>query len=324
MDNEMICKRAHGFSCEKCDYICFNKFDFKRHLSTRKHLADNEDKPIVTTSYDCTNCGNTYKYQSGLCKHRKTCQQRENIQMKIGSDISTAEPIVSDNQSLIHTLVSENKELRNLLVEQAKEYMNFINQQNTEYRKENSEYRKENSEMLNKVIENARPVTNNNNQAFNINFFLNDTCKDAINFTDFINSLKVSREELMNTGNVGFVDGVSKILIDTLKQLGVHQRPIHCTDLKREILWIKDDNKWNKEDTDKKVKSAISMTTVQSMKTLHGWKVTNPDYKDSKSDFSNMCIPMQAHSAAGYDRDTYYPKVITAIAKEMMVDKSAK
>jgi hypothetical protein len=269
-------------------------------------------------TYTCQNCDNEYVHQSSLCKHVKTCKPRENIIMEIRDDKSTSDTIVHDNQSLIHTLLNDNKELRNLLVEQAKEYMNFINQQNTEHRKETSD-------ILNKVVDNAKPVittNNNNNQAFNINFFLNDTCKNAINFTDFINSLAVSREELMNTGNVGFVDGVSKILIDTLKQLGVHERPIHCTDLKREIMYIKDDNKWNKEETDQKVREAIAMITIQSMKTLHEWKETNPDYKIRNSDFSKLCIPMQMYSVAGPHRDTYYPKVIKAIVKEMMVDKS--
>jgi hypothetical protein len=319
MDNAKTQKRAQEFMCEKCDYKCCNKFDFNRHLSTRKHIMDNVDNANernVPTSYDCMNCGNIYKYQSGLCKHRKTCKPRENVQIQIGGELSKEAPVVYDNQSLIHTLVSENKELRNLLVEQAKEYMNFINQQN-------SEYRKESSEMFNKVVDNVKPITiTNNNQAFNINFFLNDTCKDAINFTDFINSLVVSREDLMNTGNVGFVDGVSKILIDTLKQLGVHERPIHCTDLKRETMYIKDDNKWNKEDTDKKVRNAIAMITIQSMKTLHEWKETNPEYKDSNSEFSNLCIPMQMYSVAGPNRDIYYPRVIKAIAKEIVINKS--
>jgi hypothetical protein len=271
-------------------------------------------------TYTCQNCDNEYVHQSSLCKHKKTCKPRENIIMEIRDEKSTSDTVVHDNQSLIHILVSENKELRNLLIEQAKEYMSFINQHTTD--------------ILNKVVDNAKPVTitnnnnntntNSNNPAFNINFFLNDTCKNAINFTDFINSLAVSREELMNTGNVGFVDGVSKILIDTLKQLGVHERPIHCTDLKREIMYIKDDNKWNKEETDQKVREAIAMITIQSMKTLHEWKETNPDYKDKKSEFAKLCIPMQMYSVAGPNRDTYYPKIITAIAKEMIVDKSGK
>ena len=151
---------------------------------------------------------------------------------------------------------------------------------------------------------------------------MNDTCKDAINFSDFIKSLAVTREELENTGNVGFVDGVSKILLDTLKQLGVNERPIHCTDVKRETMYIKDDNKWNKEDDDTKLRDAISMVTRQSMKTLGEWKETNPDYKDGNSDFSNQCISMQMNSAAGMNRDVYYQKVITALAKETIVDKS--
>jgi hypothetical protein len=299
--SEQKCRRE--YLCETCDYKCFNKTHYTKHLLTAKH--ENRYK-MVTNDYkgvpnaNTCECGKTYKHRQGLYAHKKVCVQNNIIEP--APDVGN-----TDISTLVFELLKSN---------------NNLQQQNQEFQRQSQEFQRQLLEICKNGTTNI--TTNNNNQAFNINFFLNDTCKDAINFTDFINSLTVSREELMNTGNVGFVDGVSKILIDTLKKLGIHERPIHCTDLKREIMYIKDDNKWNKEDTDKKVRDAIATITIQSMKTLHEWKETNPDYKDKRSDFANQCIPMQMHSVAGPNRETYYPKIITAIAKEMMVDKSAK
>ena len=293
-----------SFACECCAYTCCSNQRLKQHFNTKKHITlfSNINGNVSNDSIQCDICNKSYKDRSGLWRHRKKC---------------TVKTDDAENQSLIRILISDNKELRNLLMEQAKEHMTFITQQYNEHRKETSE-------IMNKVIDNVKPVTitNSNNKAFNINLFLNETCKDAINFSDFVKGIAVSREELENTGNVGFVDGVSKILLDTLKQLSITERPIHCTDVKRETMYIKEDNKWNKEEDDTKLRDAISMVTRQSMKTLCDWKETNPDYKDSHSDFSNQCINMQMYSVAGTNREVYYPKVIATLAKEVMVDKS--
>ena len=159
----------------------------------------------------------------------------------------------------------------------------------------------------------------NNNQKFNINVFLNETCKDAMNLSDFVKSIEVSREDLENNAQLGFVGGISKIFMDNLRQLSVNKRPIHCTDLKRETIYIKDDDKWTKEEDYKKLNGAIQTITQKSTRTLLTWKAENPDYKDHDSEFSNLCIVIQRNSMAGYDRDTYYPKVIRAIAKEVTI-----
>lgn len=125
----------------------------------------------------------------------------------------------------------------------------------------------------------------------------------------------------MNTGNLGFVNGISKILLDNLKQLGIHERPIHCTDLKRDIVYIKDEDKWTKEEDDKKLRSAIQEVSRKSMGTLINWKKSNPDYANINSEFSQQCITMQRNSVAGDDRETFFPKVIRTLNKEMVVDK---
>jgi hypothetical protein len=163
--------------------------------------------------------------------------------------------------------------------------------------------------------------TSNSNNKFNVNVFLDTECKDAMNFEDFVNGIEVSREDIQNNGRMGFVDGITKIIMDNLNRLSVHQRPIHCTDWKREVLYIKDDNKWTKEMDAKKIRDAIQVVSQKSIRTLHAWKMSNPDYKRGSSDFSMECIGMQLHSVAGEHREVYYPKVAKLVAKHVLVDK---
>lgn len=308
MDNEID---ITDFSCKKCDYTCSNKHDFGKHLTTRKHIGDNTDNKKYRReagSYSCVDCGNIYKYQSGLCKHRKVCNVGDKrISETIVKQKTTTHEELNAFKEIIIGLIKSNSELQR----QSYEVQNETNKQSQEFQRQ-----------LLEICKNGTQNTNCNNKVFNINVFLNEQCKDAINFSDFVKSISVSREELTNTGQVGFVDGVSKILLDNLKQLSVNERPIHCTDVKRETMYIKDDNKWNKEENDDKMREAINMVTRQSMKTLYEWKETNPDYKDGDSEFSRQCIGMQLHSAAGANRDTFFPKVMKAVAKEVTVDKT--
>lgn len=302
MDNEKTPKNPKTFECEKCDFVCCNKKDYTRHLSTRKHTMDNEDNkktPKNPKTFECDKCANVYKYKSGLGKHKKTCIS-ENV-------------IISYN---VCSLTDETQILSNLVKE--------LVRSNLELSKQNQETQQQNQELQKHVIElckNGTHVTNSNNKSFNINLFLNEQCKDAINFHEFVENIKVSREDLMNTSQLGFVGGVSKILSDQLKQLGVHERPIHCTDFKRDTVYIKENNEWSKEEDDVKIRSAIQEVSSRSMKTLIDWKKNNPDYADGDSKFSQDCLSMQRNSIAGYERDSLYPKVIKELNRSITIDK---
>jgi hypothetical protein len=314
MANEKSQKNAKQFTCESCDYICFNKFDYNKHLSTRKHTMTNNTNEMsqkIAKTYICKNCNSEYKHQSSLCKHVKTCQVKPKPQINKSSSDSI------DYTSIISQLLNQNNELKNFIIEQATEYKNLT-----------IEHKKETMEIVNKVIENVKPSTTNNtingnvnNQKFNINVFLNEQCKDAMNLSDFINKIEVSREDLENNAQLGFVGGISKIFLDNLKQLSINERPIHCTDIKRETMYIKDDDKWTKETGPAKLNTVIQRISQKSTRTLLDWKKVNPDYNDNDSAFSTRCIVIQRNSMAGHDRDTYYPKVIRAIARETMIDK---
>jgi phosphoglycerate-specific signal transduction histidine kinase len=297
MTNEKVPKVPKSFECEKCNYICCSKKDFNKHLGTRKHSSTNNANemsqkiPKIQKIYVCQTCNNEYKHQSSLCKHAKTCQPKLESQPQPQPQLSD----ITTLTTLIMELVKNSTDVQKQVLELCKS--GTTNNNNT----------------INANI--------NNNQKFNINVFLNEQCKDAINFSDFIKNIEVSREDLENNAQLGFVDGVSKILIDSLKQLDRSERPIHCTDVKRETMYIKDDDKWNKEEDSSKLNKAIQEVTRKSMGTLMNWKEENPDYKDRDSEFSERCIVIQQQSMAAHNRDTYFPKVVKAIAREVVVEK---
>jgi hypothetical protein len=299
------------FICEPCNYETISKKDYNKHLITNKHCNPKSNENKV---YTCDNCNKPYKYHSGLWKHKKDCKP------KVIEDLNYMD--------IIKQLLTQNNELKNFIIEQTHEHKKETADILNRVIDQANENKKETVDIITKVIEQTKPntttnntTTNSNNKAFNINVFLNETCKDAINFSDFVKNIEVTREDLENNAQLGFVNGISKILIDNLRELSITKRPIHCTDLKRETMYVKDDNKWTKDENKSKMSGAIQTITQKSTRTLLDWKKENPDYQNHDSDFSNRCIVIQRNSMAGYDRETYYPKVIRAIAKEIIVDK---
>ena len=302
-----IAELAEKYKCVACDYECFKKSDMTKHELTRKHQLRTTSQELAENKFTCQHCNKEYKARNSLWYHERKCV----IENKSKNQL---EPEKSPYLEIIHRLLSDNIELKNFIVEQSKVTADTMNK-----------VIEKNAEIMTKAIENSKPTvinqTNNqnNNQKFNINVFLNEQCKDAMNFSDFIKGIEVSREDLENNAQLGFVNGISKIILDNLRQLSINERPIHCTDLKRETMYIKDDDKWTKETGPAKLNTAIQSISQKSARTLLDWKKVNPDYQDHDSNFSNRCIVIQRNSMAGFDRDTYYPKLIRAIAKEVTV-----
>ena len=174
-------------------------------------------------------------------------------------------------------------------------------------------------EMMTHMIDKIGNTTNNNN--INFNMFLNEQCKNAVNFSDFIESIEVSHRDLENNAQLGFVNGMTKILMDNLKQLTLYERPIHCTDVKREVMYIKDTNRWDKEGSNKKLEDAILNVSRKSIGSLLEWKKTNPEYQNMDSDFSKQCIHIQKQSIASTKKEILYPKIIHNIAKENSISQ---
>ena len=199
-------------------------------------------------------------------------------------------------------------------------FLNALDQMREE-RKEFMEIRKKQDDIMMEMIDKVGNTTNNTNNNLNINMFLNEQCKDAINFSEFINRIEVSQDDLENNAQLGFVNGITKILMDNLRQLTLHERPIHCTDSKREILYITDEHDSHKENDNNKLLGANKEVSRKSMSSLLSWKHDNPEYGDIDSEFSNKCVEIQKQSLAGENKETYYPKVIHNVAKATAIEK---
>ncbi len=292
MPNKSDIEQPEKYTCKYCNFKCSKKSNYHKHLTTRKHqiLQNPTQKNAEINSFDCA-CGKKYKHRSTLYAHKKNC----NVKTTDDSNnvLLQAMTNLSDFKDVIMTLINENKDLKQNIFDITPNIQEINTTNNTS--------------------------NSNNTNNFNISVFLNEHCKNAMNFSDFINNIQVSREDLQNNAQLGFVGGISKIITDNLKLLTVHERPIHCTDIKRETMYIRDDNSWKKDKdfVQEKLNQAIQEVSRKSVVSLMKWKQTNPDYADMDSDFSNLCLVIHQKSIAGYDRDKFYPKVIRRIAESV-------
>jgi hypothetical protein len=274
---------------------------------------DNKSQLMVCT------CGNTYKYRQGLSRHKKTCV--DIINSSIVNTLSTPVQVVSSNHAssddiqtnLILELVKQNQEFKNLLIQQSNQMI--------EQNKTIIEVAK--NSQINNTINNNN--TNSNNQTFNLNFFLNETCKDAMNMKDFIKSLELSMPELEKMGEIGFAEGMSRVFVDRLNSLDITKRPIHCSDVKREIIHIKDDNKWERDNANlDRLRKIIKQLTHKNILRVDDWKKANPgctEYNSRKND-QYLRINMEAIGPVDeveVKRD--FGKIIRRVAEHTAIDK---
>jgi hypothetical protein len=311
MDNKKTPKNAEIFTCFSCDFKCSKQSDYSRHLLTLKHrriTMDNKKTPQTAIAYSCEFCGQSYKFASGLSKHKKKCGQ------KADEPIVTTLTIPNSDTDIKHIFVDAMKHMHS----QQQVLIEKLNTQQEEIKRKDELM----EQMIHRVGNNN--TTNNNTNNFNINMFLNETCKNAINFSDFIERIQVSHDDLENNAQLGFVNGMTKILMDNLKRLTIHERPIHCTDVKRETLYIKDQDVWEKDHSTEKISQAIQEVSRKSMRSLIEWKQTNPDYKDMDSEFSQKCIPMQQNSMGLCNKESFYPKIIHNLACENSISHLKK
>ena len=238
------------YICENCNYNTSRKSQYFRHLETNKHYKNvhqhNEDSKKIVHKFTCI-CKNTYLYKSGLYKHKKKCAMLNNNIKKIS------------NEELFLSILKDNQDFKQMLIEQNSKIMELTKNTN--------------------VINN-----NNNNTNFNLQMFLNVQCKDALNITEFVESLQPKIEDLEMTGKLGYVEGISKIFLNGLQGLDINRRPIHCSDQKRETIYIKNNNTWEKEnDNRENLKLAIKTIASKNIKQISVWQKENPDCFDSSS-----------------------------------------
>ena len=313
-------KTSKIFTCYFCDYNTCRKLNYERHILTEKHKKLVLEPKIYSMEpkieqfeqiehkqvFKCI-CGKEYAYSRGLSKHKKKCSYQP-------------------EQNITYNKQDEFKALTNLVLEVVK--------QNKELITLNNEAQKHNQELTNKIVEMCGTTnnntlinnhSNNNNKTFNLNVFLNETCKDAMNINDFVDSLQLQLSDLEEVGKLGFVDGISNIIVKNLKALDVHKRPVHCADKKREVIYIKDENKWEKENEQKqKLRKAIKRVAFKNEKLLPKYKELHPgcNYSESKYSDHYSKLVIEALGGSGDNDIEKQDKIIRNIAKEIVIDKT--
>jgi hypothetical protein len=330
-------KKNNEYNCNICNFICSKKYHYERHLMTAKHKKITDEitngNKKAELKFICI-CGKEYTNRHNLCRHKKNCNFKpvEEPTPIPEEEINETNINYLINTEVIIDIIKENKEFKKLIVEQNKKLIEQtikVSEQNNqviELHKENNILNKENNKLINKLVEKESIMTINNNnnttnnQSFNLNFFLNETCKDAMNMKEFIDNIKVTFEELLVIGNAGFVNGVSDIFINRLKDTEVTKRPIHCTDLKRETIYLKEDNEWKKDEKEnKKLKHAIKRVEYKNIASLNNWCNENPDSRTLDTDNNKLMYKIYEETLNGDEKTR--EKVVKNITKKITIDK---
>ena len=297
MANKNPSKIPNKFSCIICHYYTSSKKDYDKHLCTAKHrrLTKTNDftcknpKKIPQDNQFLCSCGKSYKHMSSLCKHKSKCEFKEIEHNPMSSEIT--------DKALILLLLKQNSQLIEQTVEFAKNGVNNMTNSHN---------------------------TNSNNKTFNLQFFLNETCKDAMNIMDFVDSIKLQVSDLEKVGKIGFVEGISDIIVKNLNLLDESKRPVHCTDSKREVMYVKDENKWEKENETKlKLRKAIKRVAHKNTQMLSEFRNKNPDCLKSASKVSDKYnkLVFEAMGGKGDNDSEKEDKIIKNIVKEVIIEK---
>jgi hypothetical protein len=297
-------ENAEKFECKSCDFKCCKKSNYDVHILTGKH------KRNILTSKKCQNtqfaceCGKEYNFYSGLWKHKKKCDF-------IVSPDPDPDSIIED-KNVIHLLINENKDFKNIILDLVKS--------NQDLQKQMMEVCKTSNNNNN----NNTVITNNNNKTFNMQVFLNEKCKDAMNLVDFINSMTLELSDLEEVGKLGYVEGISNIIIRNLNALDIYKRPIHCSDGKREIMFVKDDNIWEKENsTYDKLRKAIKSVTYKNSALLVPWSEKYPNCLNNEHHLNDVYVQMLGQAMGG--RESFLEsenKIMKKIAKAVLIEKN--
>jgi hypothetical protein len=330
---ENFTTRKTLYTCITCDYNTSHKGDFTKHNSSVKHMKKSQQiENNDTQQHTCNVCNKEFNTQSGLWKHRKKCVQEQhnisneqNICKVIDKNPEEENKVSITNNipmDLILEVIKQSKEIQNVLIEQTKELQNKLLEKENQLLEQNAEHHKQLVELAKKPNMVNSNITNNQ---FNLNFFLNETCKNAMNIQDFISSIKLTTQDFETTGRIGFVDGISRIFINELKRLEVERRPLHCTDVKRETVYVKDNDTWEKENMEKKkLKWAINSIAQLNLNQVQQWQQEYPECRENNTvantRFNEMA--MVALGGFGDEQETKFrDKIMKNILKEIVVSK---
>jgi hypothetical protein len=287
--SEKVC----NFICECCGFKCSKNSEYIKHLLTAKHIGNASGNSKKSDTFSCKFCSKNYKSRKGLWGHNKTCNiilEESNVE----ESVQKPQEDVKTLTSLVMELMKSNTELQKQLVD---------------------------------VCKNSNTNNNNNinshNKTFNLQFFLNEQCKDAMNISDFANSFDLQLSDLESVGELGYVEGITKIFVDKLNSMDIYKRPIHCSDAKREIIYVKDDNKWEREErSNPKLRYAIKSISFRNMKLANLWSDTYPESKDGDSHLNDTYMKLIKESTGGNGEISLSEdKIIRRIAKNILIEK---
>jgi hypothetical protein len=315
---------AHNFYCNLCHYGCSKKYIYNQHLRTAKHVnaikmatndVINATNATEISQKNCCDCGKHFKHHSSYYRHKKKCVTHKKDETIVENNEPKIEVYNENNitPELIIKIIKQNQEFKEIIIEQ--------NKLNQDLQKQIIEVCKNGT---NNSITNNNTNTNSHNKTFNLQFFLNETCKDAMNIMDFVESIKVQLCDLEKVGQIGYVEGISNIIVKNLNSLDETKRPVHCTDVKREVLYVKDEDKWEKENNDKqKLRKVIKEVAYKNTKMLKEYKSKHPDCDKGESKFSDQYnkLIIEAMGGKGDNDLEKEDKIIKNIAKEVTIDK---
>ena len=288
------------FSCNLCDFKCCKNADWLRHTSTQKHIYRHNGNFLETAEMKkCADhicdCGKKYETKSGLWKHQKICKNEK-------KDLKEEE--IAAMKEIMKYLMKENSEMKTMMMDQQSMMLEVVKNGTTN-------------------TNNSHNTTNSHNKAFNLQFFLNETCKEAMNIGEFVDSLKIQLSDLEKVGEKGYIEGITSIIVKNLKELDVTKRPVHCTDKKRETVYIKDNDKWEKDEDKSQMHKLIKRVVSKNMKMFPKYREIHPDCTTYHSKFGDQYQKIIYESMGGKGDDDYEKneKIIKNILKQVVVNK---
>jgi uncharacterized C2H2 Zn-finger protein len=333
------------YRCEKCDYFTSRKFNYLKHIKTEKHKSPlhvmskkmsifDPPSPPPPPTYRCPYCDRKYMAQRSLWRHSKQCSSENNIDKSVYNVFSAKiAELCQSNAELSKTNQIQQSQMiqlcnavlttigQNLIVAPSMNNSNHMNTATPEPTHRSNVSNINNMMTTNNLTVNGNMTNNSNNKTFNINMFLNEECKDAMNMTDFVKTIELDTNDMEDVGKRGFVKGISKIFIDNLEKTEVTKRPIHCSDSKREVLYIKDDNKWEREGIhSKKLLNAIHTVEHKNVIMVNEWAKTHPQCENSETKANQIYMTLAKHATDGDEENV--AKVAKQIAKSVIIDKN--
>ena len=310
------------YNCVKCNFNCRKHSNWIAHIKTKKHclsvnengnaeeIIGNAEEMIKNAEYNCQHCGKIYVSQSGIWKHSKKCIIDETLSTN-NLSCNTQPTNKMTDKEIIMMLIKDNNEFKNNLFASLQENQKYM------------------MDILKNGTHNNNTINNNNcgntNKTFNLQVFLNETCKDAINMSDFVDQLQVSISDLETTGKIGYAEGISKVFIKKLDEMNYTDRPIHCSDSKREILYIKENNLWSKDDDQKtNLTRAIKNVANKNIKQISEWQKQHPDFSNPNSKESDKYMKIVLNSMSGStveESDKNYEKIARNVIKKVVIEK---